>query len=235
MKLSIKPTPNKYELWAPPVAIVLHTTLSSLESAVDWLRMTPEERLRKHGKKSYSSAHAVIGRLGEVVELAGVDFGTWHAGVTHKPTQRAKAVIPKDIFGRIKNPNRYTIGLEFASGWDIDRDGVLETWEKLYTPQQIKGAVEYVLDRVEPQILEKHGVDIQFAGATTITHKDVTSYKPDLEIQRSMFLAELSKQRKLREEQEDPVEPPATDEIVIKAGDRLEVESIDGNIIKLKV
>ena len=205
MKLEIKPTPNKYELWAIPEVIVLHTTLGSYESAVSWLRMSPEERERRTGTKSYSSAHAVIGRLGEVCELAGVENGTWHAGAVNNPTERAKAVIPKDAFGKIKNPNRYSIGLEFASGYDIDKDGVLESWEKLYSPQQVKACVEYILTRLEPEIERVHGKKVTFDGSNIITHKDVTDYKPDLEIQRAMVLAELKKQR---EAQEGPVEPP---------------------------
>jgi len=231
MKITNKPTPNIYELDGVPVAIVLHTTLGSIEGAVEWLRTTPEERQLQTGVKSYSSAHAVIGRYGEVVELAGVDKGTWHAGAVSNPSKRAKDIIPKTLLGAIKNPNKHTIGLEFASGYDIDRDGVLESWEKLYTKSQIKGAVEYVLTRVEPQILEKHGVEIRFEDANVITHKDVTSYKPDLEIQRAMFLTELKKQRG---ENEVVVPTPIT-EIAIKKGQTLKVAEVGEDFIKLKI
>lgn len=229
MKLSHKPTPNVYELDGVPVAIVLHTTLGSIEGAVEWLRTTPEERERQTGVKSYSSAHAVIGRYGEVVELAGVDKGTWHAGAVSKPSKRALDIIPKTLLGQIKNPNKHTIGLEFASGYDIDKDGVLESWEKLYTKSQIKGAVEYVLTRIEPEILAKHGVTIEFADANVITHRDVTSYKPDLEIQRAMFLAELKKQR---EEMQEVTPAPIT-ETTIKKGQTLKVAEVGEGFIKL--
>lgn len=232
MKISYKATPNVYELDGAPLAIILHTTLGSIEGAVDWLCTTPEERKRKTGTASYSSAHAVIGRYGEIVELAPVDKGTWHAGAISNPTERAKAIIPKTLLGGLKNPNKHTIGLEFASGYDIDKDGVIESWEKLYTKSQIKAGVEYVLKRIEPQILEKYGVEITFADSNVITHKDVTSYKPDLEIQRSMFLAELAKQRA---EMTEPVEPPKGKDITLKVGQSLKVEEVGDGFIKLKI
>lgn len=230
-KLTINPTPNVYELDGVPVALILHTTLGSLEGAVSWLNTTPEERQRRTGTASYSSAHAVVGRLGEVVELAGVDKGTWHAGVVSKPTKRALDVLPKNLLGQLKNPNKHSIGLEFASGYDIDKDGVLESWEQLYSPQQIKGAVEYVLTRVEPEIEAKYGVKVVFDSSNVITHKDVTSYKPDLEIQRAMFLAELEKQRK----KTDVVVPPKAKEVVLKVGQQVTIEEVGDGFIKLKI
>jgi len=233
MKLTYKATPNVYELDGVPVAIVLHTTLGSIEGAVEWLRTTPEERQLQTGVKSYSSAHAVIGRYGEVVELAPVDKGTWHAGRISNPSKRALDVIPKTFLGGIKNPNKHTIGLEFASGYDIDKDGVLEGWEKLYTKSQIKAAVEYVLTRIEPQILEKYGVEITFADANVITHRDVTADKPNLEIQRAMFLAELNKQR--AEQGEDPVTPPKPKEVTLKVGQKVTIGEVGEDFIQLKI
>lgn len=195
MKIEYKPTPNVYDFWAPPVGIELHTTLGSLESAVDWLRMTPEERLRRFGQETYSSAMVVFGRNGEIVELATVKEATWHAGAVSGASERAKALIPRTLLGGIKNPNRYMLGYEFASGYDIDKDGVLESWEKLYTPAQIKASVWYTLNRVEPQMLELWGVDRKFNGDSTLTHRDTNAGKPNLDLQRAMFVAELSKQR----------------------------------------
>lgn len=233
MKLTYKATPNVYELDGVPVALVLHTTLGSIEGAVDWLCTTPEERKRKTGTISYSSAHAVIGRYGEVVELAPVDKGTWHAGAVSNPSKRALDVLPKTLLGALKNPNKSTIGLEFASGYDIDKDGVLESWEQLYTTKQIKGAVEYVLTRIETEIKAKYGVEVKFDASNVITHRDVTAYKPDLEIQRAMFLAELDKQRAELggEEPETPVEK----EVVLKVGQKVTIEEVGDGFIKLKI
>ena len=150
MNIQNKPTPNVYKLWTPPLTIVFHTTLGEFNGAVEWLRMTPEEREKRTGRKSWSSAHAVFGRQGDVAKLADVNVGTWHAGTIYKPSQRAKKMLPTTIFGNLKNPNRASIGLEFAAGWDIDRDGILEGWEKLYTPLQIKNAAQYIIEDIEP-------------------------------------------------------------------------------------
>lgn len=230
MKLEFKPTPNVYDLDGIPEVLILHTTLGSYESAVAWLCMSPEERERRYGSKTYSSAHAVIGRLGEISELADVTKGTWHAGAVSNPSERAKAVIPKTLLGGLKNPNKHSIGLEFASGYDIDKDGVLESWEKLYTPQQVKACAEYILTRLEPEIERLHGKKITFGSHNIITHRDVTSYKPDLEIQRAMVIAELDKRR----EEQKPL-PPVEETVVLKKGTKLVVDSIEDGIIKIKI
>lgn len=197
MNIQQKLTPNIYDLEAPPLTLILHTTLGAFIGAVEWLRMSPEEREKRTGRKSYSSAHAVFGRVGEVAKLAPVTKGTWHAGNISKPSDRAKrSLLPKTILGSLKNPNRASIGFEFASGYDIDRDGVLESWEKLYTPIQIKNAVEYTITVLEPAIKKYYGIDYQFSSSTVLTHRDIDAGKPNLDIQRAMFLAELSKQRR---------------------------------------
>ena len=208
MNIQNKPTPNTYELHQAPLTIVFHTTLGAFNGAVEWLRMTPEEREKRTGRKSWSSAHAVFGRHGEVAKLAEVNVGTWHAGAIYKPSQRALKMLPTNISGRLKNPNRASIGLEFAAGWDIDRDGVLEGWEKLYTPVQIKNAAQYIIEEIEPAIKKYHSIEIQFSGASSCTHKDISASKPDLEIQRAMVLAELQKQRAAKVVQPKPTPTP---------------------------
>lgn len=189
MEITRKSTPNQYALSGEVVAIVLHTTLGAYNGAVEWLMMSPGERQRRTGKKTYSSAHAVFGRLGQITTLAPFDRGTWHAGAVSKPSRRAKDVLPKHPWGSLKNPNKSTIGLEFASGYDIDKDGVLENWERLYSKQQIKAIAWFILNEIEPKTGKK------FGDHNIITHQDITSYKPNLEKQRAMVVAELKKQR----------------------------------------
>jgi len=201
-KITIKSTPNQYALEGDVLAIILHTTLGKYEGAVEWLMMSPEERELRTGRKSFSSANAVFGRLGEITELAPPDRGTWHAGIVYKPSRRAKAILPKTIFGKLKNPNRRTLGLEIASGYDVDNDGTLENWERLYTPQALKECAWYILNVIEPKTGK------QFGNQNILTHFDIDNRKPKIEIQRAMILMELSKQRK---EKESPtVEKPAS-------------------------
>ena len=189
MNITRQETPNQYELDGDIKALILHTTLGSFDGAMDWLTTSPEERERKTGVKSYSSAHFVIGRNGEVTQLAGLDKGTWHAGAISNPTKRALDVLPKTIFGTLKNPNLSTIGIEFAAGYDIDRDGVLEEWEELFTPTQIKTCVQLILTVIEPALGKT------FSASNILAHRDVTDYKEALTMQRAMVVAELEKQR----------------------------------------
>ncbi len=200
-----KNTPNQYALDGDVLAIVLHTTLGAYTGAVEWLMMSPEERLKRTGTKTYSSANAVFGRIGQITELAPPTRATWHAGVVYKPSQRAKAILPKYPWGTLKNPNKRTLGLEMASGYDINKDGVLEGWEKLYTPKEIKACVWYILNRIEPKTGKK------FGEHNILTHFDINNQKPNLEIQRAMVIAELDRQRKAIESPvvitPEPVEP----------------------------
>ena len=194
--LNFRETPNKYGLDQTPVALVIHATLGAAHGAIDWLCTTPEERERKTGVKSYSSAHSVIDRVGNVTELADIAHGTWHAGRVAKPTQRALDVLPKKRFGGLKNPNKSTIGIEFACGYDVDRDGTVEGWEKNYTPQQITACARYIIEWIEPEIERYYGERVEFGNHNIITHRDIKAGKPDLSIQRAMLVAELDKQRR---------------------------------------
>ena len=202
MRIDRKNTPNQYELWGDVEALVLHTTLGAYAGAVRWLMMSAAERKRRYGKATYSSAHAVFGREGEITELAPPNKGTWHAGAISNPSKRALDVLPKNAWGKLKNPNRFTIGLEFASGYDIDKDAVIEDWEKLYTEKQVQAAAWYILNELEPKIGKK------FDAHNIITHRDIASYKPDLEIQRSMVIMELARQRRIKENPPQPTPPP---------------------------
>ncbi len=220
LKINYDETPNWYELDEPAFLIVLHATTSPAKQAIDWLKTTPEDRLRLYGTKTYSSANAVFSRLGDITELAGPDRGTWHAGKISNPSERAKKVLRKDFLGRFKNPNKYSIGLEVAAHWDIDKDGILEGWEKLYSPQAVKSVASYILH------LEKK-LGRQFPNHHILTHKDITSYKPDIEIARAMVLTEIMKQRvaAATELSPAPIEPVIEPEV--------DKEATKNEIIKL--
>lgn len=174
-------TPNYSSSGSKKVGIVLHATLGSMQSAVNWLT----------NKKSQVSSHFVIGRLGEVTQLAPLDKDTWHAGNVYKPSPRGKKILKRNILrkGGYANPNKSFIGVEFACGYDIDRDGVLESWEKLYTSYQIKSLVWLISKVIQPEL------NLKINGENLLTHKDIASYKPNLEIQRAMVLNELEKNK----------------------------------------
>lgn len=222
MKITQRPSPNFYKLLEPAYISILHTTLGSFEGAISHL-----------SKRGNPSSHFVIGRLGQIAQLVQLNKGAWHAGRVSKPSARAKAVCRKTLWGSVKNPNRYSWGFEYASGYDIDRDGVLEGWEKLYTPWQIKAGVLLHLWCEEQ-------MKITVDNAHVLIHRDVTSYKPNLEIHRSMFLSELQKQRELKEGSSTVVEeragevvaPPA---LILELGKTYRPELKDGKVIFIKL
>ena len=88
------------------VAIVNHITAGSFDGAVSWL-CNPE---------SQASAHYVVSRKGEVVQLVKDEYKAWHAGKMSKPDL---------IFYVGVNPNLYTIGREHEGYRGAGLDGDL--------------------------------------------------------------------------------------------------------------
>lgn len=219
------PTPNVSNTNYKMEGVVLHLTGGSFIGAVEWLRMSPEERLRRTGRKSWSSAHVVFDRnSGKIAQLAPFDKMTWHAGVISKPSPRAKKVLKKEMFSYV-NPNKYMIGFEFTGGYDIDRDGIIEGWEKLFTTRQIKDAVQVHL------LAEK---ELGYELPVILTHRDISNYKPNIEIPRMMYIAELNKQRALKKvpvtsepvKPTDPIKPPVVEEVYEIRGKNIIIKKV---------
>ena len=94
------------------VGFILHGTVGAYNGAVEWLMTPPNKR----PVISYSSAHYVISKLGEVTQLATNDQVTWHAGNVVNPTWRARKYLPTKsgvpMLAPFKNPNDSFIGIE---------------------------------------------------------------------------------------------------------------------------
>ena len=92
MPVAFRATPNRSGPITPTV-IVLHDTAGRLdhESSVRWLCE----------KAAKASAHFVIGRAGEIVQLAPTNVATWHAG---QSSWRGKS-----------NVNGFSIGIEIVN------------------------------------------------------------------------------------------------------------------------
>ena len=88
------------------VAIVNHITAGSFEGAVSWLC----------NPISKASAHYVVSRKGEVVQLVRDGFKAWHAGAVNNPNWV--------LFNGI-NPNNITIGIEHEGYREAGLDGDL--------------------------------------------------------------------------------------------------------------
>ena len=92
MPVAFRATPNRSGP-ITPIVIVLHDTAGRLdhEGSVRWLC----------DKSAKASAHFVIGRGGEIVQLAPTNVATWHAGQSN---WRGKA-----------NVNGFSIGIEIVN------------------------------------------------------------------------------------------------------------------------
>ena len=103
--ISYLETPNHSVRFAGdlPDTIVIHYTAgASLKSSASWLT----------DRRSNASAHLVIGKSGEMIQLAPFNIRTWHAG--------------KSYWKGRNNLNNYSIGIE------LDNAGILEKREDGY-------------------------------------------------------------------------------------------------------
>ncbi|HIJ83554.1 MAG TPA: N-acetylmuramoyl-L-alanine amidase, partial [Magnetococcales bacterium] len=92
-------SPNHSDGMSPLYLVLHYTAGSSLDGAVSWLT----------NPKAKASAHLVIGRGGEVVQLVRFDKKAWHAGVS--------------LWGKLKNMNNFSIGIELVNQGKLVRKG----------------------------------------------------------------------------------------------------------------
>lgn len=134
-----------------PVGVVVHGSIGSYKGCVEWLKTPPEKRT----PTSWSSAHYVISKLGEVTQLVDTEDVAWHAGTISNPTAYAQSVLPKTILGTFKNPNESFIGIELE--WFTG---------DIVTEAQYLAICEIVkINAIKNPII--------------LTHKEITDYKGD--------------------------------------------------------
>ena len=143
--VNFRQTPNVWQLpIAGPKFLILHYSMSGNVAGTVAHLTNPASKV---------SAHIVIGRDGEVVQLAGFDKRCWHCGPSS--------------WGGLTQLNYYAVGIEFVN-WgpvEMDKDGKFWTkwmqevpadeveqathknesspryWQK-YTPEQLKKGAE---------------------------------------------------------------------------------------------
>ena len=120
--VSFKASPNTSGLFEPnaPDTIVVHFPAgSSLQSSVDVLTRA----------NSGVSAHFVIGRNGDIVQLLPTNQIAWHAG--------------ESAYAGRSGLNRYSIGIELDNAGQLEAkgDGLFESWfGKLYDERDVVAA-----------------------------------------------------------------------------------------------
>jgi N-acetyl-anhydromuramyl-L-alanine amidase AmpD len=179
MNIPFQQTPNYTPGPAKKFAVVLHFTLGAYNGAVEWLLNA--------NRPNRSSAHFVIGRnKGEIVQLVKLTDIAWHAGIISNPNDRAKRVMLRNTDGSWLNPNWYTIGIELVAGFDVDKDGVIETGENDITEWQYQTLTDLLKSfAANPDltfILDEKNI---------IIHGDIADYKEKPEIVRTELLKRL--------------------------------------------
>lgn len=179
MNIPFQQTPNYRIGPTKKIAIVLHQTLGAYNGAVSWLL--------NGTRPNPTSAHFVIGRnQGEIIQLVKVTDIAWHAGNISNPNDRAKKIMLKNPDGSYVNPNQYTIGIELASGYDVDQDGVVEPIENDITEPQYQALTELVRSFA-------NNPDTAFVldPKNIIIHGDIADYKEKPESVRTELLKRL--------------------------------------------
>lgn len=95
------------------IYLVMHYTAGvTLEGAVSWF-LNPE---------SQASAHLVIGRDGQIVQMVPFNKKAWHAG--------------KSTWGNLEGLNQYSIGIELVNGGKLRKrsDGRWVNWANTVIP-----------------------------------------------------------------------------------------------------
>lgn len=177
--MNFQQTPNYAIGPTKKTVVVLHLTLGAYSGAVSWLLNA--------NRPNRSSAHFVIGRNpGEITQLVKIADVAWHAGNISNPNDRAKKVMLKNLDGSYVNPNQYTIGIELAAGYDVDKDGVVEPNENDITEWQYEQLTDLVKSFV-------NNPDAAFVldPKNIIIHGDIADYKEKPEIVRTELLKRL--------------------------------------------
>lgn len=140
IKISFEETPNVSGPFATglPDTIVIHYTAgSSLTSSANWLR----------NPQANASAHLVVGKSGQVIQLAPFNIKTWHAG---RSSWKGRSGL-----------NQCSIGIE------IDNAGVLK--------QSPDGYYTSFSKKVNPEnvVIAKHKLDVEVKGWEAYTPEQI--------------------------------------------------------------
>ncbi len=130
-RISYKITPNhsgEFKNNLPDIIILHYTAGSSLQSSADWL-CNPESK---------ASAHVIIGKSGNIIQLAPFNFITWHAG--------------KSKWKDRTNLNNYSIGIELDNAGQLEKreDGYYTWFNKKIDKKNVKLAKHKFDEEIQP-------------------------------------------------------------------------------------
>ena len=182
-QVSEKPTPNLYsppEFKLPeyPDSIVIHyTAMNNMNDAV--------KVLTTKKPSGNASAHLVIGKKGEVAQLAPFNYRTWHAGVS--------------AYKGRSGYNHLSIGIEIDNlGWLEKYDGYYSRPELLALSKPVKVKEEDVIkaDHWNKNVLKKYWQNFTQAQVNTVL-EICTLLKDEYKIKEIVGHDEIAPDRKL--------------------------------------
>lgn len=171
-------------------AVMMHKTVGSFKGAIEWLCTSPEDRLRRHGKKSWSSCHTIDDRndSGVIHQIIPFSHRAWHAGGVTRRTDRAMKVIG------VLDPNNVCIGHEMAAYYDVDHNGSMSDSESKATLSQLDDFVDYMF-WLEEESKTNEWLDIKADADHLLTHRDTNHYKPDMEWEYDYVVKAMEKRK----------------------------------------
>ena len=110
--LRFEKSPNQSAPISPLYLIMHYTAGPTLDGAVEWFKK----------EEAKASAHLVIGRSGEIVQMVAFNKKAWHAG--------------KSVWGNLEGMNQYSIGIELVNAGKLRRrsDGKWVNWANNIIP-----------------------------------------------------------------------------------------------------
>lgn len=163
MKIIQKPSPNFSTSKYSVIGCQIHKTLGLMPSTLEWMR----------NPRSNSSAHYLITKKGEIIQMVQLKDRPWSSGriTTSKLSERAKQIMIKDSWWGYVKPGHYLVQVEYECL-------LYET----YTEEQYKAST-WLFNQFPFEVGEEN----------FLTHKDTAIDKPDLEKERKEILGRLHK------------------------------------------
>jgi len=146
-----KNTPNKGGKIEPKYLIFHYTAGMSAESSINWLC----------NKKAKASAHLVVGRDGNITQLAPFNVKTWHAGKSH--------------WGGLTGLNSHSIGIELDNAGELFKTG--DKYKAWFKKEYLEGEVIRAKHKFKQDFSFWHDyTDIQIERALELAELLVEKY-----------------------------------------------------------
>ena len=159
MKIIQSPSPNFSTSKYTKVGVQIHKTLGLMPSTLGWLR----------NPIAWASCHFLITKSGDIHQLVQTKDRSWSSGRINRPSERAKKIMLKTIWGSYVKPGHYLIQIEYEC-----------LLHETFTEKQYEASVwlfnQFSFDITEDNFLE---------------HQDTAVDKPELEKERAETLRRL--------------------------------------------